>query len=551
MADDKKSPKKTSLRSRYERLEQDRYVFLQRARQCSELTLPTLIPPLGHTHTTKYYTPWQGIGARGVNNLASKILLALLPPNAPFFKLALDDFTISALAGGDEGARAKIDEALNKVERAVQNEVEISGLRSPIFLGMKHLIVGGNVLLYLPKEGGMRVFALDSYVVIRDPKGNLLEIIIKERVSPDALDEDIYDIMQDSEKEGITLAQARKKEMTEKERDESDGKEDFIDIFTRFYLDDNKWRMYQEVFDKEVPDSRGQWDKDEPPFLALRWSTVENESYGRSYVEEYLGDLISLEGLSKAVVEAAAATAKIVWLVSPNGVTVAKDITEAESGDAVGGMKDDVHCLQAEKQADMRIASDTIKTISDRLSYAFLLASSIQRNGERVTAEEIRYMAGELESALGGVYSVLSQEFQLPLVKRLMSRMQKQKRLPPLPKEVLTPAITTGVEALGRGQDLNKYVQFMQLLTQAGPNALQFVNVADLIKRIGTSLMLDMTGLVKSDQQMQQEMQAQQQAAGQQQLGELAGKLGPSAIKAMSDHAMAANAPPDAPAPTK
>lgn len=550
MEDDKKKfPKKTSLRSKYERLETDRYVFLQRARQCSELTIPTLIPPLGHTHTTKYYTPWQGIGARGVNNLAAKILLALLPPNAPFFKLSLDDFTISALAGGDEGARAKIDEALNKVERAVQNEVEISGLRAPIFLGLKHLIVGGNVLLYLPKEGGMRVFALDSYVAIRDPKGNLLEVIIKEVVSPDALEDDIYDLMEDAEEDGITITQAKKRE--KKEKEDADGKEDTIQIYTRFYIDDNKWKMYQEVFDKEVPGSRGQWAKDEPPFLALRWATVENENYGRSYVEEYLGDLISLEGLSKAVVEAAAATAKIVWLVSPNGVTVAKDITEAESGDAVSGMADDVHCLQAEKQADMRIASETIKTISDRLSYAFLLASSIQRNGERVTAEEIRYMAGELEAALGGVYSVLSQEFQLPLVKRLMDRMQKQKRLPPLPKEVLTPAITTGVEALGRGQDLNKYVQFMQLLTQAGPNALQFVNIADLIKRIGTSLMLDMTGLVKSDQQMQQEMQAQQQAANQQQLGELAGKLGPSAIKAASDHVMAANAPQEAaPAPT-
>lgn len=534
--EDKKT-NNNSLRSKYERLETDRYVFLQRARQCSELSVPTLVPPLGHNKTTKFYTPWQGIGARGVNNLASKILLALLPPNAPFFKLSLDDFTVGQLSQGNPNGRSKIDEALNKVERAVQNEIEISGLRAPIFLSLKHLIVAGNVLIYLPSEGGMRVFCLDSYVCIRDPKGNLLEVIIKESVSPDAIEKDIYDLMYDAEEDGITVTQAKRKEKNE--RDDKNGKVEVIDIFTRFYRDDNKWRMYQEVFDKRVPDSEGTWPADKPPFLALRWATVENESYGRSYVEEYLGDLISLEGLSKAVVEAAAATAKIVWLVNPNGLTVAKDITEAESGDAVDGVENDVHCLQAEKQADMRIASETIKTISDRLAYAFLLSSAIQRNGDRVTAEEIRYMAGELESALGGVYSVLSQEFQLPLVKRLMDRMQKQKRLPPLPEEVITPAITTGVEALGRGQDLNKYMQFMELLSKS-PEAMQYLNIGDLVTRIGTSLMLDMTGLVKTDEQIAQAQQAQQQAVGQQQMADLAGKAAPAAIKAASDHMTAA-----------
>ena len=62
------------------------------------------------------------------------------------------------------------------------------------------------------------------------------------------------------------------------------------------------------------------------------------------------------------------------------------------------------------------------------MSYAFLLHTAIQRDAERVTAQEIRYMAEQLETAMGGVYSLLSQEFQLPLVKILMKRMQEYKR---------------------------------------------------------------------------------------------------------------------------
>ena len=68
-----------------------------------------------------------------------------------------------------------------------------------------------------------------------------------------------------------------------------------------------------------------------------------------------------------------------------------------------------------QKFNDFRVAQESAQKIEERLAAAFLLNSSVQRDAERVTAEEVRFMAQELESTLGGVYSVLSQEFQLPL----------------------------------------------------------------------------------------------------------------------------------------
>ena len=65
-----------SVASRYNSLSTIRETFLERARECAELTLPFLVPPKGHSEATRYLTPYQGIGARGVNNLASKLLLA-------------------------------------------------------------------------------------------------------------------------------------------------------------------------------------------------------------------------------------------------------------------------------------------------------------------------------------------------------------------------------------------------------------------------------------------------------------------------------------------
>ena len=483
-----------SAQGLFEKLSTDRDNFLTRARDCSKYTIPTLIPPEGNSSGTKYYTPYQGIGARGVNNLASKLLLALLPPNSPFFRLQIDDFTLEQLTK-QEGMRAQVEEGLNKIERAVQSEIESGAVRVSAFEAMKHLLVGGNALLYLPDEGGMRVFPLEKFVVRRDPMGNVLDIVVKECLSKEALPKDIRDAL--PEEETRTTPQGGVKD---------------VDLYTHVSFDDGKWHVYQEIKGMVVPDSTGTYPKDKSPWIPVRFTKVDGESYGRSYVEEYLGDIKSLEGLSQAIVEGSAAAAKVLFMVNANGTTSQRTLAEADNGAIVEGNAQDVTVLQLNKFNDFRVALETSTRIEERLAYAFLLNSAVQRNGERVTAEEIRYMANELESALGGIYSILSQELQLPMVNRIMFAMERKKKLPILPKGTVKPVIVTGIEALGRGNDMSKLQMFFQaagLIAQLPPE----INKEDALKRLGTSLGIDMKGLVKSADQIAQE---QQQAMMQQ-----------------------------------
>lgn len=482
--------------SLYQKLESDRTTFLDRARDCSKYTIPTLIPPGGHSSATKYYTPYQGIGARGVNNLASKLLLALFPPNSPFFRLQIDDFTLEQLTK-QEGMRAEVEEGLNKIERAVQSEIEAGAIRVSAFEAMKHLLVGGNVLLYLPDEGGMRVFPLEKYVVRRDPMGNVLDVVVKETVAFKTLPKDVQDLIQ----------QAGQKD--------DQGKKD-IDLYTHIHLEEGKWQVYQEIKGQIVPGSEGTYPKDKTPWIPVRFTKVDGENYGRSYVEEYLGDIKSLEGLSQAIVEGSAAAAKVLMLVNPNGTTSLQTIAHAPNGEVVEGNAQDVTVLQLQKFNDFRVALETMNRIDERLAFAFLLNSAIQRNGDRVTAEEIRYMANELESALGGIYSILSQELQLPIVNRIMFAMERKKKLPVLPKGTVKPVIVTGMEALGRGNDMNKLMQFFQGSVQITQLPME-IDKADALMRFGTALGIDMKGLVKSPDQLQAEQQQAQQMAMMQQ----------------------------------
>lgn len=513
-ADDDVNENET-IASEYSARESERNSYLERARLCANLTVPTLMPPAGHGANTKFSTPYQGVGARGVNNIASKLLLALFPPRHPFFRLAVDDVVLEKM-GASKGAA---EEALSIIENRVVSEVNDSTMRVQLFEGLKQLIVAGNVLVYLPpKTTKLRVFRMDRYVVTRDPMGNLLELIVKEDIAPEALPKAIRDSIDYSESTDDTP----------------------VAVYTKveWEEDTEKWVVSQEIQGKLIESSKATYPKDMNPWLPLRLIAVDNEDYGRSYVEEYLGDLTSLEGLTKAIVESSAAAAKLLIMVSPNGTTRKKTIAESPNLAVVEGNAADVTFLRTDKQGDFGITSKTADGITERLSYAFMLNSAVQRKGERVTAEEIRYMASELEDALGGIYSVLAQELQLPLVTILMSRMQKQNKIPAFPKGIVKPTITTGMEALGRSADLQRLDAFLQSLSVLGPDTLKtYLNVDEYIKRRASALQIETKGLIRS----QAEVQAEQQKMMQQQaMMQMAQAAVPNAVKGVAD--MASNA---------
>ena len=494
-----------TLAARYAHLETRRRPCLERARECAKVTLPYLCPVSGQT---RFVTPYQGVGAQGVRNLAAKLLLVLLPPNSPFFRLVVDEAELDKVDGGED-FHAEIDEALGRLERLVMSEIETGHVRVGVSEALLHLLVTGNSLLYLDESGGMRVFHLDSYVVRRDPVGHVLEIITLEKIDPSLLPKSLALPQRDGGVSG-------KPASSDKPLDES------VELYTQVLLRDGQWVTAQEVKGVVIPDSIGHYATHKSPWIPLRFMRLDGEDYGRSLVEEYLGDLKSLEVLTKAITQGSAAAAKVLFLVKPNATTKERVLADAPNGAIRSGNAEDVTVVQVNKYADFRVAKETIEHITRRLSYAFLVNSSIQRPGERVTAEEIRHMAAELETALGGVYSILSQEFQLPLIRRLMHQMERKGKFPKLPKGLVKPMIITGLEALGRGYDLMKLQSFVQDLTSLGnamPELLSRLNPGELIKRLATARGLDSIGLIRSDEEMQElaqqaQMQEMSQASG-------------------------------------
>jgi hypothetical protein len=503
-----------TIKSRYDSLATDRQWYLTEGMESAKLTIPSVMPQdqdaSNLTTPVEMPKPWQSIGAKGVRNLASKLGLTLFPPTGAFMRYQLaPEFKKALQEEGREAQRTDIEQKLAVREQQIMDAVEANGMRTKADQALRQLIVVGNVLLYLPPSGGMRVFPLNNYVVRRSFVGDVLELIYLEVMDRKTLPAGIKQALIDG---GEPLNDLGELECDPK-RDEP------VLVYTRLLLNEKgtTFKVEREAAGHPV-DLGGKTSiaKERFPFMALRFVTIDGEDYGRGYVEEYRGDLKSAEELRKSIVIGSLNAAKVVALVAPGAAVTPKKLMEAPNGAALLGRADDVVMLQQQKHADMRVAQQTYQDLRQDLGGAFLLNSAVQRDAERVTAEEIRAMAEELEDALGGIYSVLAQEMQLPIAKRTEEMLVRTGAIGKIePEGVVTPIVVTGLAAIGRGHEFNRLREYMAFVRNEIavmiPEAGQYFVVRDLLDRGAIGLGVPTQGLVKDEETMAAEAQQAQQ----------------------------------------
>jgi hypothetical protein len=522
-----------SLHTDYEGSLKERDSYRLRAEAGAAVTIPTAFPPDGWDDTEDLPVPWQSVGADGLASLASKLKQVLFPANVPFFRLSLTQQEIERVvndleeaAQGDgnvfqqafENFRQDADSVLALYETEAMKLMESRGDGPKQYDVFLQLLVAGNVLIKdtrLSRE--FSVHRLDSYVVTRDDTGRALKVILKETLSRQSIEE--LPNMKKEAKETLKEFFGRQENKETKE----------LTVYTGAKLKDGKYEVTQEIvgMDKSEPMelSKATFETYDLPLRALRLYDSGGENYSRSYVEQYLGDLRTLDGIYKAITEGTAAATRFIWLVSPNSQTDPEDFNKAMNGDAITGNPGDITPLTSEgKIRDLASAYQLADRIEARIGKAFLLHSSVQRDAERVTATEVARLIQELETQLGGIYSILSQEFQRPYVWFLLKAL---KALPTLDLSTVESAIITGQDALGRTDELQRIDQFLARMGSL-PDGAMYLRTGELLQRIGKSLAIpELRTLLKTTEEVQQEMQAAQQAQMQAQMAMQQAQQGP------------------------
>lgn len=475
-------------------------------REAAQLTLPYVFPMSeDNPETSIMPTPYNSIGPAAVNTLASKLLLALLPPTGVFFRLMPDP---NQVAEATEQQLKQLDSELAKIEQDVVEYINTKALRVPVYEAIKLLIITGNAMIYKVPQGGIKVFSPYQYAVQRDYVGNMLASCIKERIDYSALPKKVQEQLEKAEGENEV-------ETTGEERKEGEIKE--VSVYTMIVRESmGKYKVWQEINCIVIDGTEKTYTEDKLPYIPLRWTTVNNESYGRGIVQQYLGDLRSLEGLTQTIVDGSGIASMILFGLRPGSSLRVEDLNNASNGEFVlGDLEREISTLQVNKGADLQVPLNLMSQLEQRLARAFLMMSGQVRDSERTTATEVRATAAELEATLGGVFSVLASEFQTPIIRLILEEVN------PKVLKMSTPSITTGISAISRERDYMNLNTMLQSIAQLGPDVIaQYLNVPAYLAQVATALGMDPNAIVKTQEQIQQEqeqhMMMQQQMMQQQ-----------------------------------
>jgi len=405
--------------------------LITRCEEYASYTIPKIMlqngfEPIGSDQTHDY----QSIGAQAVNHVTNKMMLAMFRPSTPFYRLQLDKKAMDqAIQAGM--SEATITPTLAKMERDSVKLLDSRMQRPKLYTAIRHLVVVGNVLMCMEDEE-LRIMGLRYWRVKRTMRGKVHTLIIHEKIAFDELD--------------VKVQEALPK------KGRGDGDQNIVSFYKRIIRQRNGSYIVEQWVDEVQLDQKvfgSKYPEDKLPFRVLTWDLADEADYATGLVEEYSGDLEAVSILSESVVDGAVSGCDWRWLVNPTGITKVDDLQNSKSGDAIPGTKEDLDTTSGGNAEAVARAMAVMSDWEKRIARGFLMLSAVTRDAERVTAEEVRMLAQELDTAYGGVYSALSGQIQKPVAEWLLAEDGNDIRGKGIEVQVIT-----GLDALSRNGDL-------------------------------------------------------------------------------------------------
>jgi hypothetical protein len=420
------------IKALWTRLDTRRRPMLSRLEGYASLTIPRLIEPLGaDEQNSTINRDHQSVGAQGSNHLTNKVMLTMFSPSRPFIRLETPPEDVAKLV--EQGVpEEEVEASTFEGEMRAVREMDNRPVRPILHETLLHLVVLGNALLNLPKGGEAAVYGIRDYVCQRTRDGRWRTIVLHREHLFQDLEEDLQEYLQAATNKRYqpeTICKLYTKIERSKGRVTEALQVDDVQVDLSAYVGD-------------VPEEDSEWHPEV-------WNLRSGAHYGTGHVEDFSGDLAALSIMSKAQVEAAILASEFRWLLRPGAQTSAKDLEESHNGAVIPGEKDDLELLYANVGQQLSTVRETAADYIRRIGFGFLMNSAVTRDAERVTTEEIRQQALELETSLGGVYSRLAGTLQLAVARWLLREVKIDVK-----NTRLKVRIVTGLDALSRNGDL-------------------------------------------------------------------------------------------------
>lgn len=493
----------------YASLTTDREQTIDMARKMAELTIPSVFPPEAYKTGDDLPGNNQSVGAHAVNTLASKLYFMAFPPGQPIMKLKPVVTKLQPEIDKDPALYGKVLLALSQLEVQHRERFQSTPMATAYVGYMKLLLVAGNGLWKHIKLNSPTYHRHTDYVVSRARDGHPLLCIHKERVRVSTLPADvqamIYEEDEELMKESEWLREADIYSVCELVTEGDDAEQG--------------WRYWQEYKGRYIEGTGFETDYNDCPMWPGWLIPVYGSNWGRSYCEEYRGDLFTLEAHGSSINDIAALASWVLTFVKPGTRTSIRQVQKAENLSVLSGSAEDLSTFRSEKGADAQIVSGNFEQAARRIGAAFLVNSSVMRDGERVTREEVVRVGRELDQAMGGLYTEIAQGHQRRVLYRAVRLHEDEnKDLPPIPDGVVELGVITGLDAISSTTEESNLTEWAANITGTfGPaGAAEIINPSEYASRLAAAKSVKPDGLVvsqddidaKRQQQMQQQMGA-------------------------------------------
>lgn len=469
------------LQNQYSKLDNEREAINSRNEQYAGWTLPSLFPTTEEDETAEVQYDYQSLGAQLVNSLANKIVKTLFHPARPFFKIDLSDKQRKELVTV-KGGEAQLDKELASVERKGLKAFNKTNSLTEYVKAAKLAVVTGEALIQSDANNNKVIHSQRNYVVERDRVGGLIRCIIREKKRLSSLPKRIQRVA--------------RRELTNATPDT------LVDLYTGILRVGVDYYVWQEVDDFAIGHYKaGKYTRDTLPFKFMIWDWMKGRTYGIGLVEHNAGDFNALSRLANAIDDYTIIATDLKILVNPTGSTDIAGINKAASGAAVAGLEEDIHILKYEVAQVAEFLQWRYEKLERTLGAQFLMTSATTRDAERVTAEEIRRNAMELENMHGGIYSRWALQVQHPEARAILQNLESS-----LSKIDVT--ILTGLDSLSRATELDNMRAFLTDMAQMAeiPQAVLIrMKIEDIMAIIGAGHGVDYDKFMRSEKEVEVE----------------------------------------------
>lgn len=511
----------TDLKSIWETLDGKKGDIIARCEQYAMWTVPSVCP-MENEDGAAQSKGNVAIGARLVNHLSNRIVDTMFPSDRPFFALALSPEAkrrASAEMNDDEQAEFanRLRKATAEAENLAMRELNLTAYRPVAVQAVQHQIITGNAVIHRNEDGTRVVYGIKDFCCTRDVKGALLKCILKDSKIFGSLSDEVQDKLHETRPEL-------------KDDDE-------VVLFTYYWRMNGKWHRLQGVDEVVLESTRTSYKDADLPVLALTWNLSRGESYGRGLVEDHAVQFHNIDVSTLALIDLIGIAADIKFLVDPASQLDVEEWNSAVRGAYLPGRKDDISVPDYPKRLEIQVIRESVNEWSRELAQAFLMNSAGVRDAERVTAEEIRFYARELESAFGGLYSRLALGWQQKEAEYLISQIDFSV-MSETGVKTFDVVVTTGLESLSReGQldNLRLAIADLQMLDAVPEDMRQVINKRKFAEFVFTNRGVKLAEFVYTDAelaaQQQQALAAEQQLVQQEGQNQVAVEAGKQAAK--------------------